>query len=191
MIRNLLAAVLIAAFGSILLLSDRDWFLSDQYRAVADLAPVPEGRGPILSSIKPLVLANGVHVVLRASKAEALYPFFAATGRLPAVARDRAFGPVRYGVSIREISFLGMPFGWFREFGPVVYTRSTDELVQLPLLPAAEEQLRGETGRDLAAGSIFPFWAHCWGWLFVAGLALWGWLRHRWVVETRAALGII
>jgi hypothetical protein len=191
LLRNLLAAVLIAALPMILLLSPRVWALSDQRRAVADIAAVPDGEGEILGNLAELVMLYGVHVPRDPTKAEQLYRMLVLTGQAPPARIDFDAQRPRYGHSIREWSFFGMPFGWWTEYGRVLYAEDRYELVEVPLEEAAVEQLRQETGRDLAAGFIFPFWAHAWGWLYVGGIALWLWLRHRWIVRRRAEQGMI
>jgi hypothetical protein len=192
MVRNVIAGVLIAALPVILLLSERHWFLSDQHRAVDHVADIPtEGRGPLLANLDRLVLQQGVHVVREQSKAERLYPILVGAGVLPAGRIDGGNEPLRYGYSVREWSFLGMPFGWYEELGYVVYTRNRMELVMAPLVPEADAELHKEVGRDLRQGFFFPFWAHVWGWLYVALLALWGWLHHRKIVQWREAEGIL
>lgn len=192
MLRNIVAGVLIAALPIILLVSDRHWFLSDQHRAVAHVADIPaDAQGALLANLEAIVASQGIHVVREPSKAERLHPFFVAAGLVPPERSGIAKEPLRYGYSVREWSFLGMPFGWYEEFGFLVYTRNRWELVMAPLVPAADAELHKEVGRDLRQGFFFPFWAHAWGWLYVALLAFWGWLHHRNIVRWREAQGII
>lgn len=191
MVRKLLAGVLIAALPIILLMSPRGWFLSDQYRAVADIAAIPEGPGPVLSNLPGIVALYGVHVPRSPTKAEQLYRFLAGVGRVPPATMSFDTQPPRYGLSIREITFFGMPFGWWTEYGHVLYAEDRFELVEAPLGDQAAAQFRAEVGRDLAEGWIFPFWAHAWGWLYLGGIALWLWLNHRFIVRRREELGLI
>jgi hypothetical protein len=190
-LRNILAGVLIAALPIILLLSPRDWFLSDQRRAVADMAAVPEGPGEILSNLPAIVAHEGVHVPRFGTKAEQIYRVLASVGQVPPPRIDFDTQRPRLGLSIREISFFGMPFGWWTEYGRVLYAEDRYELVAAPLTDEAWTRFDKEVGRDLASGWIFPFWAHGWGWLYLAGIALWVWLNHRKVLREREALGMI
>jgi hypothetical protein len=192
MLRKILAGVLIVALPVILLLSERDWVLSDQHKAVADVAAIPaNASGALVSDLDRIVDYFGVHVPHPSTKAEQLYQILALAGRVPPAVHAPDYQRPRYGYSIREFSFLGMPFGWFSEYGYVVYTRDRWQLVEAPLNEDGAARLRKEIGRDLGAGFFFPFWAHAWGWLYVAGVALWGWLQFRWLKRQREEAGII
>lgn len=92
------------------------------------------------------------------------------------------------GSSIREVSFFGMPFGWYRDMGDVVYVRNDWGAIYAPLVPATLARVNKENGGDVTQGNIFPFWLHLWGWLWIAGLGL---LWHRANVRRREALGLI
>jgi hypothetical protein len=191
MLKNVLGGALIVALAVILLMSSRDWVLSDQHRAVDDIAALPEGPGEILSNLEMLVDRYGVHVPRQRTKAELLYQVLTLAGRVPPARLTANYQRPRYGYSVREWSFLGMPFGWYSEYGFVLYSRDRHELVETPLIDAGHAMLVKEVGRDLRQGFFLPFWAHTWGWLYIAGVALWGWLYHRSVVRRREALGII
>lgn len=192
MLRNILAGLLIVALPVILLLSERDWFLSDQHKAVADVAAIPaNSSGKLLSNLDHIVEYFGVHVPHPPTKAEQLYQLFVLAGRAPPANHAPVYQRPRYGYSIREFSFLGMPFGWFSEYGYVLYTKDRWELVEAPLNDDGAAMLRQEVGRDLGQGFFFPFWAHAWGWLYLAGVALWGWLQYRWLERRREEAGII
>jgi hypothetical protein len=191
MLRNLLGGLLIAALAVILLMTNRDWFLSDQHRAVADVAAVPEGPGEIRSNLRQIVSFYGVHIPHAPTEAQQLYQLLAAAGRVPPARIGPDYQPPRYGYSVREISFFGMPFAWYSEYGFVLYSRNRWELVETPLGPEGHAQLMNEIGRDLRQGFFFPFWAHAWGWLYVAAVASWAWSYHRSVVRRREELGII
>jgi len=191
MLRNVFGGALIAALAIILLMSSRDWVLSDQHRAVADVGALPQGSGEMLANLGQLVHDYGVHVPHPPTKAESLYQLLVLAGRAPPARITGEYARPRYGYSVREWSFLGMPFGWYSEYGYVLYSRNRWELVETPLGPEGHAQLMQEVGRDLRQGFFFPFWAHAWGWLYVAAVALYGWLYHRSVVRRREALGLI
>lgn len=191
MLRNVLGGGLIAALVIILLFSNRDWVLSDQRRAVADVAAIPEGQGPILARLSDIVALQGVHVPRTPSKAEQLYRLLVLSDRAPPPRVDFDARRPRYGYSLREWSFLGMPFGWWNEMGYVLYAEDRYELVEVSLTDSAAAAFQAEVGRDLRQGFFFPFWAHAWGWLYVAGVALYGWLHHRSVARRREQLGIL
>lgn len=191
MLRNVFGGALIAALAVILLMSNRDWVLSDQHRAVADVAALPEGQGEILSDLERLVGRYGVHVPHNPTKAQQLYQLLVLAGRAPPARIDPGYQRPRFGYSVREWTFLGMPFAWYSEYGFVLYSNNRWQLVETPLIEAGNDMLMQEVGRDLRQGFFFPFWAHAWGWLYVAAVALYGWLYHRAIVRQREALGIM
>jgi len=191
MLRNVFGGALIAALAVILLMSNRDWVLSDQHRAVADVAALPEGEGKVLSNLERLVSWQGVHVPHSPTKAQQLYQVLVFAGRAPPAQITNEYERPRYGYSVREWTFLGMPFAWYSEYGFVLYSNNRWQLVETPLIEAGHEALMQEVGRDLRQGFFFPFWAHAWGWLYVAAVALYGWLYHRAIVRQREALGIM
>ena len=191
MLRNVFGGALIVALAVILLMSNRDWVLSDQHRAVADVAALPEGEGKVLSNLERLVGWHGVHVPHNPTKAQQLYRLLVLAGRAPPAQIGDGYERPRYGYSVREWTFLGMPFAWYSEYGFVLYSNNRWKLVETPLIEAGNEQLMQEVGRDLRQGFVFPFWAHAWGWLYVAAVALYGWLYHRAIVRRRAELGIL
>jgi hypothetical protein len=190
-LRNGVGAALIVVLALVLLLSPRHWVLSDQRRAVAHIADLPANDSALTAQLAQFVDWGGVHVPREPSKAVLLYRLLARAGRVPPAKPAPWRVEPRYGVSIREWSFLGMPFGWWREWGPVLYAENRYELMEAPLGDAGVQLLNRRAGRDLAQGFVFPFWAHGWGWLYLAGVAWWGWLYHRGVVRRRAELGLI
>ncbi|ATY32665.1 hypothetical protein CVN68_12335 [Sphingomonas psychrotolerans] len=101
-------------------------------------------------------------------------------GRAPQPRIDFDARRPRYGYSVREWTFLGMPFGWWTEYGYVLYAEDRYELVEVPLADSVAARFRKEVGRDMGQGFFFPFWAHAWGWLY-----------YRSVVRRRAELGLI
>lgn len=191
MLRNLLGGLLIAALAVTLLMTRRDWFLSDQHWAVTDVAAIPPGSGELRDDLDRIVSMFGVHVPQRPNKAEQIYQTLAAAGQAPRARMKDNYQPPRLGHAVRQWSFLGMPFGWHSELGFVLYSRDRWELVAAPLGEEGRAMLQREVGRDLTQGFLFPFWVHSWGWLYLAGVALWGWLYHRSVVRGREELGII
>jgi hypothetical protein len=190
MAHKILAALLIVTLVVTLLISRRDWVLSNS-PTVDHVSDIPEGKGAILSNLDAAIDDEGVHFVHPPTKAEILYAMLAAAGRLPQPPAESHYARPRYGYSIREITFLGMPFGWYTEMGYVLYTDNRWELVEGQLVPSWEAEFRKELGRDPKQGFIFPFWAHVWGWAYLAGIALWGWLFHRAIVRRREELGMI
>ena len=157
---------------------------------IADLpADVPE---PTIEELRDYVYAGGVHVPRRPIKAVQLYEAMARAGRVapPPVERYEIKRPM-LGYSVREVSFLGMPFGWWTEFGWSLYAETDTLLIAGVLQDEGLARLEENLGKDIHSGHIFPFWEHCWGWLYLAALGLWGWLRLRWVREQREAEGLI
>ncbi|MBO9714670.1 hypothetical protein [Sphingomonas sp.] len=172
-----------------LLGSPRYWVLHDQ-PVVAHMRAikVPSELGDLTGEI----LAGGVQVRNRTSKAEQfLRVFRAAHGQTVAPASFANMTAPAVGYSIREIGFFGMPFGWYREYGDVVYVRNDWGTIYGPLEPPAMAAVNKANGGDVTQGNLFPFWNHCWGWLWVAGLGLALWLWHRAQVKRREELGLI
>lgn len=179
------------ALVAILLFSERGWFLSDQRRMVSHVADVPHVDGPAVIDLPGWVFHGGVHVPRDRSKVEALM-LRAKVGQsvIPPNLADSRQWP-SYGYSVREWTFLGMPSANFSDFEHVLYTQNPRETVMAPLGDRGRALLQKEVGRDLSEGFVYPFWRHLWGWAFVAGIALWGWLCHRGQVRRREELGLI
>ena len=110
MLRNVFGGALIVVLAVILLMSNRDWVLSDQHRAVADIAALPEGQGEILSDLERIVRGYGVHVPREPTKAQKLYQILVLAGGVPPAQIETDYERPRYGYSVREWTFLGMPF---------------------------------------------------------------------------------
>ncbi len=188
--RDFVGAVLVFALLGILLFSDRGWVLSDQRRMVAHVADIPKDV-PGLSELPGWVFHGGVHVPVEHSKvAQLMLSATAGQTQFAPTYQDSQIWPA-LGHGVREWTFLGMPFAYFTEMGPVLYTVTPRETVMAPLGDKGVELLRKELGRDLSEGFVYPFWRHLWGWLFVAGVALWGWLYWRGVLRRRAEQGWI
>lgn len=188
MVRDSLLGMLIIALAGMLLFSDRYWFLANR-PVVATAAEVP--ALPEIEDLVGMIDRAGVHIPREPGKAEQTWRrFLAAQGRLPPAAFTNQTPP-RLGYMAREITFLGMPFGYYTEHGWALFTRSDWGTVAMPLSPAGIAMVDKAAGRDLREGFVFPFWNHIWGWVYVAALALWIWLRHRHVVRRREELGLI
>lgn len=95
------------------------------------------------------------------------------------------------GYSVREVTFLGMPFAYYTEMGWVLYYTGEHGIVSMPLNDRGIAMVNKALGRDVRQGFFYPFWWHAWGWLFIAGVALWIYLRHRYIVDKREAEGMI
>lgn len=192
MAHKILAALLIVALAVFILVSGRSLVLGNR-ETVADVMAIPEGKTEILSSLETIVDDYGVHMLHAPTKAELLYRTLAAAGRMPIAAEPakHVTQRPRYGYSIIEYSLFGMPFGWSANEGYVLYTDDRDELVTAKLTDYAEAKFRQELGRDPAEGFIFPFWAHMWGWAYVAAIGLWIWLYLRHAQRRREELGMI
>jgi hypothetical protein len=192
MAHKILGALLIVALIAILLTSDRGWVLGSR-STVADVGAIPNGPGEIQSHLEQIVDEYGVHSVHARTNAETLYYILVAAGRMPAPPPNdgHVVERPRYGYSIVEYSLFGMPFGWSTEDGYTLYTNDRWELVTGKPTDTALAQLTKEIGHDPAQGFFFPFWAHAWGWAYLAAIGLWGWLYHRAIVRRREALGMI
>jgi hypothetical protein len=188
MLENLLSAIVIA-FVAIMLFSDRPWMASNQ-PVVAHVADVEIPPGE-LSEPENAVSMWGVHVERPRSKAE--WVFDAVRGLADTAPPTGHFDQreAKLGYSVREITLLGMPFFYYRDLGHVLFTRSRWETTAMPLSDEGIEMLNRAAGRDVRDGTIFPFWKHVWGWVFVGAVALWAWLTWRHHVRAREEQGII
>lgn len=95
------------------------------------------------------------------------------------------------GYSVQEWTFLGLPFGWSKSDGDVLYVTNDWGKLYAPLYPETWEAINKANGRDVTRAAIVPFWNHAWGWLFVLGLGLVFWLWQRGNARRREALGLI
>ena len=189
MAHRIWGALLVFALIVTLLISDRDWMLGSR-ETVDDVTELPKAGGTLLSNLESIVDDYGVHTIHAPIKAEIIYN--ALTGRRRFASWfTRSTQPPRYGYSVIEYSLFAMPFGWSTENGFALYTDDRHELVVAKLVEPAEAELRKELKRDPREGFIFPFWAHLWGWAFVAAFGVWGWLYYRAIVRRRAELGLI
>ncbi|MCH7860947.1 MAG: hypothetical protein IH998_04480 [Proteobacteria bacterium] len=186
---KLLCAVLLLVLAGALLLSDRYWVAANR-PVVDDLAEVkvPPELGEMISAID----AYGVHIQRVPSKAEQYVAIKRASYGLEAPAPSYAnMSAPRFVYSVREATFLGMPFWYNVEYGHVLFFRSDWGVVAAPLNEVGHAALDKANGRDLRATSGVPWWSHVWGWLFVAGVGLALWLWHRRTVRWRAENGYI
>lgn len=179
----ILAIVLIGA----LLGSERGMALVNR-PVVAHLATIKQ---PPDLDLREVLDGYGLHVVRPGITALRMMGL---TKPMPNFIRPSADDPMSepaVGHSIREIGFFGMPFGWTADLGDVVYMQNSREYVYAPLNPEGVARVNAANGRNVFEGNIFPFWAHSWGWLWIAGLGLAFWLWHRAQVQRREELGLI
>lgn len=100
-------------------------------------------------------------------------------------------GQPAVGYSVREISFFGMPFGFYTELGDVIYVSNQFETVYGTPLPEVIATLDKANGREVMKGGFFPFWNFLWGWLWVAGLAAGIWIYMKILADKRTEMGLI
>lgn len=180
-----LALVLLGA----LVFSDRYWVAASR-PTVDELAEVkvPPELGDMIAAID----AYGVHIQRVHSKAEQYIAIKRAQYGLGAEAPSYAnMSAPKFGYSVRETTFLGMPFWYTTEYGHVLFFSSDWGVVAAPLNPVGQAALDKANGRDLRATGMIPWWKHLWGWLFLAGLAFAIWLWHRRTVRWRAENGYL
>jgi hypothetical protein len=186
---SLVAGVLAIVLLGALLLSDRYWVAASR-PTVDELAvvKVPPELGDMIAGID----AYGVHIERVPSKvAQYVAIKRAQYGMGVDVPSYANMSAPKFGYSVRETTFLGMPFWYAAEYGHVLYFSSDWGVVAAPLNEQGFAALDKANGRDMRATSMIPWWSHLWGWLFVAGLGLAIWLWHRRTVRWRAENGII
>ena len=186
---NLLSALIIA-FVAILAFSDRAWFGGTKLvvSKMADIS-IP---ADLIDNPTYLVDDQGVHIPWQTSKAQDVLWFVQTATRAPrAYASNMNRTKPALGYMVREVTFLGMPFGYYTDGGYALFTRSDWGVVAMPFSDEGIALFNKGLHRDIRAGTFYPFWKHFWGWLFVAGVALWGFLQWRHLVRKREAEGII
>ena len=186
---KLVACALLLTLVASLLLSDRYWVLASR-SMIDDVAEVkvPPELGDMISQIDDY----GLHVRREPSKLTRYLDMERARLGLEAPVPSYAnMSAPKLGYSVREMTFLGMPFWASPEYGHVLFFSSDWGAVAAPLNEHGFAQLDKANGRDLRATSLIPWWRHLWGWLFVLGLALALWLWHRRTVRWREENDII
>lgn len=186
---SLVAGALLLALAGALLLSDRYWVAASR-PTVDELATVkvPRELDDTISAID----AYGVHIQRVPSKVAQYISIKRAQYGLSEEAPSYAnMSAPKLGYSVRETTFLGMPFWYTVEYGHVLYFSSDWGVVAAPLNDIGFAALDKANGRDMRATSMIPWWSHLWGWLFVAGLGLAIWLWHRRTVRWREENGLI
>ncbi|MEP9357912.1 hypothetical protein [Sphingomonas sp. KR3-1] len=187
-LKLLVGALLVVLIGSATF-SNRYWVLASQPR-VDDLVDVkvPPELGDMVSAID----AYGVHLEREPTKFERYVTMQKALiGIERPVPSYANMSTPKFGYSVRETTFLGMPFWYAREYGHVLFFSSDWGVVAAPLTEVGQAQLDKANGRDLRATSMIPWWEHLWGWLFLAGVGLAIWLWHRRTLRWRAENGFI
>ncbi len=186
---SLVAGVLAILLLYALILSDRYWVAASRptVDALAEVKVPPE-LGDMISAIDDY----GVHIERVPSKVEQYIAIKRAQyGVAQGAASHANMSAPRLGYSVRETTFLGMPFWYTAEYGHVLYFNSDWGVVAAPLNDLGFAALDKANGRDMRATSMIPWWSHLWGWLFVAGLGLAIWLWHRRTVRWRTENGLI
>lgn len=117
------------------------------------------------------------------------------TSRLrPPLARmllpDDAATQPKLGYSVRQITFLGLPFYAYKEAGEVLYVRTPENFQIAGVGAGGVAGLEQELGQKLDVG-IFPFWLYIWGWLAPLAVGLFGWFEWRNQRRRRELLGLL
>lgn len=148
--------------------------------------------GPEMGDLVAELDSYGVHLPRQPGKFErfAIASLVANGGTLKPASFDHMSAPA-IGYSVREWGFFGMPFGFYTEYGHVLYVRNDWGTIYAPLTPEGIEKVNRTNGRDVTRGAFYPYWAHLWGWAFVAGLGLAVYLWLRRAARRREEEGII
>lgn len=145
---------------------------------VAHLADLPPAAGGEAKARE--ILAWGA--IMPTSR---LRPQFA-RALLPA---DAATGP-KLGYSVRQVTFLGLPFFAYKEAGHVLYVRTPENFRIWPIGDDGVAALEKQIGGKVDVG-VFPFWQYGWGWLALLAVALFGWCEWRNQRRRRELLGLL
>ena len=147
-------------------------------------AKIPPSMGDIIGVIDNY----GVHVPTPPSKFELALAHW---GFRPMRGSYDNMSEPMIGYSVQEWTFLGLPFGWTKNDGNVVYVTNDWGRLYAPMWPERWEEINKLNGRDVNAVMVRPFWAHAWGWLYVLGWLFAGWLYQRGNARRREELGLI
>jgi len=183
------ASVLVVSLFLIALFGHRPIVLA-QSPAVMHVgsATIPPELGDMIGVIDEY----GVHVPLPPSKADlALAHWGMLAGFRPQPASYANMTAPAVGYSVQEWTFLGLPFGWSKSDGNVLYVSNDWGKLYAPMYPKTWETINKANGRDVTKATIYPFWNHTWGWLFVLALGLVAWLWRRGTARRREDLGLI
>jgi hypothetical protein len=186
---KLLVGVLVIVLICSATFSSRYWVLTNQ-STVDELAvvKVPPELGDFVSAID----AYGLHLERQPSKFERYVTMQKALiGIERPVPSYANMSAPKFGYSVRETTFFGMPFWYTAEYNHVLFFSSDWGVVAAPLSEIGQAQLDKANGRDLRATSMIPWWEHLWGWLFLLGVGLAIWLWHRRTLRWREENGII
>lgn len=184
---TIVVAILALVLAYSLFFTQRGWILHDR-PVVAHLGSF---KPPADFDMKEMLDDYGLHLVDKPSHYQAFMDTYKATH---GVRKDWSLGDMSeamVGRSIKEFGFFGMPFGWSSDLGDVVYVRNARETVYAQLNARGVAAVTRANGGDIFAGRWFPFWAHAWGWLWVAGVGLAVWLWFRAAAKRREELGLI
>lgn len=143
---------------------------------------------PDMGDMVGVIDEYGVHIPTPPSKFELALRHF---GVPLAPASYANMSKPMIGYSVQEWSFLGMPFGWTKNDGDVVYVTYDSGVNYAPMWPERWAEINKLNGRDVTAITIRPFWNHTWGWLYVLGWLFAGWLYQRGNARRREELGLI
>jgi|ERR1044072_276840 hypothetical protein len=148
--------------------------------------------GPEMGDLVGELDSYGIHLPRHPGKLETMgWLAMVAKGYRPNPASLDHMSPAALGYSVREVSFFGMPFGFYTEYGHVLYIRNEWGTIYAPLSGEGLEKVNRVNGRDVTKGYIYPYWAHLWGWAFVAGLAFGVFLWLQRAARKREQDGII
>jgi hypothetical protein len=148
--------ILAVAVAGILILSDRPYALTSNPR-VDEILLLPDD--PRLEPLRREIQWG-----------DSLYPYISATAQ----ARAAESPPkLKFGWTYREWNMLSMPFAAYGESGFAAFLEMRGG-IKLALADEETRRLIEEViGRDPTSGYAFPWYRHIWGWLIIAGLALW------------------
>lgn len=199
MTKNIVLGFTLLMLVLALLFSDRPWVLYSR-PALATVETLPASADK--AGLSAYTVNYGMFVHRPKSKAlvagEAAVAISSAIrngtdGRENMFDHDYGMGEPAVGYSMREWGIFGMPMLAVKELGLVAYVERNDRegSWQVPLEGEGAALLEKQIGHKPGQGFIYPYWVHVWGWLFLAGAALYLWLRFREIRARRAAEGLI
>lgn len=162
--------------------------------------------GSVLVSQRPITLANMPAVAMagpvpdRADPARlgnyvrAYAAFVPNAGWRPqvrALIGGSGEGRVQVGYSLRQVSFLGLPFFAYPEAGYVLAIDDGSYTAIAALGKDGLAELERQTGVALPRISPLAFLRYGWGWMLPALVALFVWFELKWQARRREALGLI
>jgi hypothetical protein len=158
---TILLALIGLAFAAVALLSERPWNATTSYRIV-EITTLPDD--PRLAQLRRYTeIGSGA------------FPYLPGEER-PAAGAPQ---PLKIGWAYSEFSILTLPLWASGDLGLVTYLETPVWRHFAIIVPGQRPLLDELIGGDVVGRNGFQWYRHVWGWLFVAAMLMWAWLKRR------------